>query len=181
MMQPIGSQIRNVDAVALASLFLQLWFGWMQSPYWHAWPSDLSYRYERSNVLPEESEPGSGKLWLAILNSSDRPAQHVDVLVHAVTPEPKVSSDTPHAEHPAPDGRILVRLERIPAKSWAIVEVVDESIVALPSRKGWFAASSRHRYAPEVISVRTEFGDVRSEPGQCRDRVKYLTGDSPRL
>lgn len=180
-MQTFGPQNRGVDTVALVSLLLQLWFGWSQSPYWPAWPSDLSYRYERSNVLPDESEPGSGKLWLAIYNSADRPAEKVDVLIHPVTSEPKVSSDAPHTEDPAPDGRILVRVERIPAKSWAIVEVVDESILALPSRKDWFGASTRHRYAPEVIFVRTAFGEVRAEAGKSRDRISYLTGDSPRL
>jgi hypothetical protein len=176
-MQPIGAN----DKLAHLTALVGLGFAWSQSPYWHAWPSDLSYRCERSNVLPAESEPGSGKLSLAIYNASERPAQHVDVLVHPVTPAPKVSSDTLHSEHPAPDGRILVRLERVPAKSWAIVEVVDESIVALPSRKGRFGASPRHRYAPEVIFVRTAFGDVQAEAGKSRDRISYLTGDSPRL
>jgi len=179
-MKPTGRQDPLAPLGVLVTL-AGLFFTWSQSPYWCAWPSELSSRYDRTNVLPDEYEPGSGTLRVLIYNSADRPARHVDVLVYPVTTQWKVSSDTPHEEHEAPHGRFLVRLERIPARSWATVEVIDDSIPALPRNKAFFGASTRFRYAPEVVSVQTEFGGVPVQSAKLHDRIDYLTDDTPGL
>ena len=169
---------KTTRIIAIASLVVAIaaaYISYTGSPYFYSQPHQMSYWTVESNSLTDEKLPRSGKLEVHINNGSATPARNVTVVIRPLSITPNITCDEGYSKQDGPDGTVLVKLERIPAKSTTKVVLVDV-VDKYPKARRLFRGPD-YSYCGEVVDVQTEFGDIQKIYRHCKEYFSYLPDD----
>ena len=168
---------RLIAYLSLVVAIVAAYISYTGSPYFYAQPHQMSYWTVKSNLLTEEKLPKNGELVVHVHNGSATPARNVTVVISPLSITPNITCDEGYSKQDGPDGTVLVKLERIPAKSTTkvvLVDVVDKYPNAMNFLGG---PGPDYSYCGKVVDVQTEFGDVQKIYDHCKEYFSYLPDD----